>query len=79
MYLNDLKENIDNEINQLNNIAMNIGVNTAVIKDWNKKIRDSLITYSTDKFIHQFETQIRNEIIKKSIKNPKFWGYKGSV
>lgn len=76
MYLNDLKENIDNEINQLNNIAMNIGVNTAVIKDWNKKIRDSLITYSTDKFIHQFETQIRNEIIKKSIKNPKFWGYK---
>lgn len=37
MYLNDLKENIDNEINQLNNIAMNIGVNTAVIKDWNKK------------------------------------------
>lgn len=66
MYLNDLKENIDNEINQLNNIAMNIGVNTAVIKDWNKKIRDSLITYSTDKFIHQFETQIRNEIIKKS-------------
>ena len=38
MYLNDLKENIDNEINQLNNIAMNIGVNTAVIKDWNKKI-----------------------------------------
>ena len=53
---------------------MDIGVNTVVIKDWNKKIRDSLVTYSTDKFIHQFETQIRNEIIKKSIKNPKFWG-----
>lgn len=64
MYLNDLKENIDNEVNQLNNIAMDIGVNTVVIKDWNKKIRDSLVTYSTDKFIYQFETQIRNEIIK---------------
>lgn len=76
MYLNNLKANIDNEIDQLNNIATDIGMNAAVIKDWNKKIQDSVISYNTDKFIHQFEIQIRNKIIQKSIKNSKFWGYK---